>query len=210
MTTGHRNLRHMRVARRVAKALGEDDCLLAGGLAVSAHGFVRATRDVDLVTRLSLAEAKRKLAAAGLDTTLLRGDALDGGFSCLKGEANGLAFDVLPQLVTIHWELALPVEAGGRSRLRVVAIQDLLALKMKAQGPKDLHDAAMLVLLHPESEARAKELATAYRTLERFESWLDDPRTRAQAEEEARADRIASRRKSASEKPHRKPSRRPR
>ena len=55
--------RFVRVARRVAEALGTDDCLLAGGLAVMAHGFVRGTRDVDLLTRLPLSEARVRLEA---------------------------------------------------------------------------------------------------------------------------------------------------
>ena len=47
-----RPARFVRVARRIAEALGPEECLLAGGLAVMAYGFVRATRDVDLLTRL--------------------------------------------------------------------------------------------------------------------------------------------------------------
>jgi hypothetical protein len=50
-------------------------------------------------------------------------------------------------------------------------------------------DAAILVLLHPETEARARELATAYRVLDRFETWVSDPRTQAQAREEADVER---------------------
>jgi hypothetical protein len=180
-----RPLRFVRVARRVADAIGADDCLLAGGLAVMAHGFVRVTRDVDLVTRLPLSEARARLERGGLPTRVLRGDPLAGGVSWLKGECDGLPFDVLPQLVPIHWDAALAVEARGAGPLRVVALQDLIALKLKAQGPKDLMDAAILVLMHPESEARTRELAVAYRTLDRLEAWLDHPRTRAQAREEA-------------------------
>ncbi len=54
-------------------------------------------------------------------------------------------------------------------------------------------DAAILVLLHPETEARARELATAYRVLDRFETWLHDPRTRAQAREEPELERRRAR-----------------
>jgi hypothetical protein len=185
--------RFVRVARRVAEALGTDDCVLAGGLAVMAHGFVRATRDVDLLTRLPLSEARVRLEAAGLSTRHLKGDPLEGGFSCLKGECEGLPFDVLPQLVPIHWEAAPRLEGRSAGHLRVVPLGDLLALKLKAQGPKDLMDAAILVLLHPETEARARELATAYGILDRFELWLDSPRTRAQAREEAELERRRTR-----------------
>jgi hypothetical protein len=50
-------------------------------------------------------------------------------------------------------------------------------------------DAAILVLLHPETETRALELATAYRVLDPFENWLRDPRTQTQAREEAELER---------------------
>ena len=177
-------LRFVRVARKVAEAIGPEDCLLAGGLAVMAHGFVRGTRDVDVLTRLPLPEARRRLERSGLPSRLRKEGAFEGGFSCLKGQCDGLPFDVLPQLVPIHWEAAVPVEASGAGSLRVVPLTDLLALKLKAQGAKDLMDAAILVLMHPETEARARELAVAYRALDRFESWLEDPRARAQAREE--------------------------
>jgi len=188
-----RQTRFVRVARRVAEALGQQDCLLAGGLAVMAHGFVRATRDVDLLTRLSLSEARERLSKGGLKSRLLRGDVLEGGFSCLKGDCDGLPFDVLPELVPIHWERAARLEDPAAGGLRAVALDDLLALKLKAQGPKDLMDVAMLVLLHPAAETRARELATAYRILDRFEIWLKDPRIRAQAREEAEFERRAAR-----------------
>lgn len=185
--------RFLRVARKVAEALGTEDCLLAGGLAVMAHGFVRGTRDVDLLTRLPLPEARARLKESGLPTRLLRGGPLEGGFSCLKGECDGLPFDVIPQIVPVHWEAAPPVDDRGAGSLRVVPLGDLLALKLKAQGAKDLMDAAILVLLHPGAEGRARELATAYQVLDRFETWLSDPRTRAQAREEADLERRRAR-----------------
>jgi len=191
------------VARRVAEAVGLDDSLLVGGLAVAAHGFVRATRDVDVLTRLPLADARRRLSEGGLETRLLRGDPLDGGFSCLKGSSEGIPFDVLTQLVPIHWERAQSLETSGAGELRVVALEDLLALKFKAQGPKDLMDAAMLVLLHPEMGALARELAIAYRELDRFEHWLADPRFRAQAREEADRERRSARRPATPKNPAR-------
>jgi hypothetical protein len=210
-----RGARFLRVARRVAATLGFEDSLLVGGLAVVAHGFVRATRDVDVLTRLGLSEARVRLARGGLPTRLLRGDPLEGGFPCLKGTCEGLPFDVLPQLVPIHWEQACAVEGSAARGLRAVALEDLLALKLKAQGAKDLMDVAMLVLLHPETEERARELATAYRVLDRFEMWLNDPRLRAQAREEAalerrRARRLPKRHRAVTRAPRRRRRRAPR
>jgi hypothetical protein len=37
--------RFTRAAARLVRILREGDCALAGGLAVNAHGYVRATRD---------------------------------------------------------------------------------------------------------------------------------------------------------------------
>jgi hypothetical protein len=174
----------VRAARTVAEAIGTEDTVLAGGLAVMAYGFVRGTRDLDLLTRVPLSEARARLQRKGIPTRLLKGDPVAGGFSCLKGECEGLPFDVLPELVPLHWEAAVTVGARDSGALRVVSLADLLALKLRAQGAKDLMDAATLVLMHPEMEPRARQLAVAYRTLDRLEAWLADARTRAQAAEE--------------------------
>ena len=123
---------------------------------------------------------------------LARGDALDGGFSCLKGDVEGIPFDVLPPLVPIAWDQALALDIRGGT-LKVVDLDSLLQLKFRAGGPPDLLDTVRLVMLHPETEARARELATAYRVLDRFETFLNDPRTRAQADEEAQRERRRTR-----------------
>ena len=171
-------------AVKLARLIGSDECVLIGGLAVGVHGYVRATDDIDFISREPLAVAQKRLLAAGIDTRLMRGDVLDGGFNCLKGVIDGIPFDVLPPLVPIAWEhsLALEVRAGT---LRVVELDGLLRLKFRAGGPQDLLDVVRLVLLHPEVEAKARELATAHRVLDRFEAFFNNPRVRAQAREEA-------------------------
>lgn len=173
-----------RAAVRLARLLGPDECVLVGGLAVSVHGYVRATDDLDFISRQPLADSREKLRKAGVETRLLRGDVLDGGFSCLKGEIDGVPFDVLPPLVPVAWEQALAIDMAGGT-LKVVDLDTLLQLKFRAGGPQDLTDAARLVLRHPETEARARDLATAYRARDRFEAWLRNPRILAQAREDA-------------------------
>jgi len=173
-----------RAARRLVQALGKDECLLVGGMAVAAHGYVRGTRDVDFVAKGPLAEARRRLADRGIATTLGRGD-----FSCLKGSLGPVPFDILPELVPLDWDSA--VEIGlGRVRLKVVDLPGLLQLKLKAHGARDLMDAAVLVLLHPEHRARVEELAVAYRVADKMNIWLSD----ARLESEARAQRSRRRR----------------
>jgi hypothetical protein len=161
---------------RLVELIGDDECRLAGGLAVAVHGFVRATKDVDLVTRLPLSEVKGRLQAGKVEATLFRGDVLEGDFPCLRGVLERVPFDVLPELVPVDWETGGVVLRGRKALLRVVSIEALLAFKLKAQGPRDLMDAAMLVLLHPEAQPVALDLARSYRVADRFQIWLEDPR----------------------------------
>lgn len=176
MTSRPRRPSFKQVALHIADLLGHDDCALAGGVAVSVHGYPRATKEVDLVTRLPLAEAARRLKAAGMEATLRSGSILEGDFSCVKGTWRGVRFDVLPQLVPIDWERSPEVILAKTRTLRVVALETLLALKLRAGGPQDLLDAAMLILTHPEKRKRALALAEAYGIRDRLESWLRDPR----------------------------------
>lgn len=176
-------------AARLARTLGPDDCILIGGLAVGVHGYVRATDDLDFIVRRPLKEGREILARAGIEARLLRGDVLDGGFSCLKGEIDGIPFDVLPPLVPIAWDRAVSLDLRGGT-VRVVDLDGLLQLKFRAGGAPDILDAARLVLLHPEVDPRARELASAYRVLDLFERWLHDPRVLAQAREDAMRSRV--------------------
>jgi hypothetical protein len=107
---------------------------------------------------------------------LHRGDVMEGDFPCLRGALGGVPFDVIPPLVAIDWERGRVALESGDVRLRVVPLDALLGLKLKAQGPKDLMDAAMLALLHPEMRTTALDLAQAYRAADRFRFWLEDPR----------------------------------
>jgi hypothetical protein len=144
----------------VAQALlagldGDPKSALAGGVAVGAHGYVRATKDVDIIVGIPLDEARARLAAHGIAATLKRGDPLESDFSCLKGSIGGVPFDVIPQLVPVRWERTLTVTLAGNP-IRVVDLDSLFALKLKAGSSRDVLDAAMLVLLHPEREPRPR------------------------------------------------------
>jgi hypothetical protein len=174
-----------RIAARLASILGPEHCVLVGALAVAVHGYPRATDDVDLLTRLDLKEAQKRLAAHGVETVLRRGDVLEGDFPCLQGVLDGVRFDVLPQLVTIQWDDAVSLPMGG-TVLRVVDLDGLIRLKLRAGGPQDLMDAAHLLLQHPDRIGRARDAARRYHLEEKLDIWLDDPRTRSQVEEALR------------------------
>jgi hypothetical protein len=70
--------------------------------------------------------------------------------------------------------------------LRIINLDALLRLKLRAGGPQDLMDAAHLILQHPDRIAAAREAARAYRLEDKLDVWLNDPRTRSQVEEELR------------------------
>lgn len=150
--------------------------MLIGAMAVAAHGYPRATKDVDLITRLPLMRARLRLVTAGVKAVLRSGHTLDGDFSCIRGTWGGVPYDVLPQLVPIDWDNAPEVVLAPKRALRVVDLDDLLALKLRAQGPQDLLDVAMLILTHPAERERAFALAEAYRVRDRLETFLASAR----------------------------------
>ena len=174
-----------RIAARLAEILGPDRCVFVGALAVAVHGYPRATDDVDLLTRLDLKEAQKLLRARGIETVMKRGDVLEGDFPCLQGTLDGVRFDILPELVALQWDQALSLSLGG-TVLRIVDLDGLLRLKLRAGGPQDLMDAAHLLLQHPDRVARAREAARAYRLEDKLDIWLNDPRTRSQVETDLR------------------------
>jgi hypothetical protein len=173
-----------RTAVKLSALIGRESCLLIGGLAVGAHGYVRATDDLDFITSLRLSEVEERLRPVVTDLRHLRGDVLDGGFNCLKGKLDGVPFGVMPPLVSLDWSRSTEIVLGA-GRLRVVDLEGLIALKMRAQGPQDLMDAAMLVLFHPEARDRARELALAYGVADKLDIWLGDKRLASQAREKA-------------------------
>jgi hypothetical protein len=186
----------------LARVLGEDG-LLVGGLAVGAHGYVRATRDVDFVARTPLSELRKRLDDQGIPAILTRGDVLEGDFPCLRGTLGGVRFDILPPLVPLVWDRAITLSMGKGTTLRVVDLEGLLRLKFRAGGPRDLMDAAALVLIHPQQQRPARELATAYRVAEWFETWLADPRLRTEVAESAASERARAKTARPKKKPHR-------
>jgi hypothetical protein len=156
-----------------------DDCVVVGAMAVAVHGYARATTDVDLVSRPPLRETRKRLAAHGVNAALKRGDALEGEFDCLKGSLDGIEFDILPALVPIDWEHTIALPLGDGETLNVVDLPTLIHLKLRAGGPQDLVDVAMLIQRHPSESARAAQLATAFGLASQLESFLANPRIRS-------------------------------
>lgn len=166
----------------MVRILGENECLLVGAMAVAAHGYVRATDDIDLVTRLALSEVRRRLRDQGIPAVLKRGESVSGEFSVVRGTLDGVDFDVLPQIVPLDWERAIDLPFSD-AVFKVVDLDGLIRLKLRAQGAQDLLDVAMLLHQHPDHLERARSMARAYGISEKLDLWLNDPRLRAKAKD---------------------------
>ncbi len=167
-----------RAAARLSALLGDHGAII-GGLAVSAWGFVRATEDVDFVSDLAPSALVRQLASAGVRTELKRGDILEGDIPwVVEGEIDGFPFQIMPPLAPVEWSRArvVPLVQGGA--LRVVDLDTLLRLKLRAGGPKDLMDVSELLALHPDRLPGARNAAEAYGVSSLLETWIKGRRPR--------------------------------
>ena len=174
------------IATRLAEVLGPSRCLLVGALAVAVHGYPHATDHVELLTSLDLKGIRKLLRAQGIDTWRPRRNAVAERFPSVQGTLEATRFEILPELVPIQWDHAVSLPFGGMV-LRIIDLDGLLRLKLRAGSPQDLMDAAHLIMQHPDRIAMAREAARAYRLEDELDLWLKDPRTRSQVEEELRA-----------------------
>ena len=146
-----------------ALADGSVRFLVAGGLAVQAHGYARVTLDVDIIPRpdtenmARLAAVLRDLDAAAvddrgnrlpLDTSHPESLALGNYFLTTKFGALDLFNGPRPDLKA--WtrldEAAIDVDLSGR-KIRFIGKDDLLRMKREAGREKDLADIAALTEL---------------------------------------------------------------
>ena len=119
---------------------------LCGGLAVAAHGLVRATQDIDFLIREESLEAAYKAAAEvgydirGLDISFKERTVEIRRVSKVVGE-EVISLDLL--LVTPHvedvWQTRELIEFMGES-LVVVSREGLVKMKRQAGRPQDLAD----------------------------------------------------------------------
>ena len=119
---------------------------LCGGLAVAAHGLVRATQDIDFLIREESLEAAYKAAAEvgydirGLDISFKERTVEIRRVSKVVGE-EVISLDLL--LVTSHvedvWQTRELIEFMGES-LVVVSREGLIKMKRQAGRPQDLAD----------------------------------------------------------------------
>ena len=156
----------------LAAALAEA-AVLIGGLAVSAWGYVRVTDEVTFAARLLAADVARVLADAGIRSRLVKGNAVDGDIPWrVKARIGGFVIDVLPPLVPLEFDRAVTVTLARGRQVRVVDLEGLLRLKLRAGGPQDLLDTAQLLRRHPEQLERIRPIAEKYRLWSQIEKWM--------------------------------------
>ncbi len=145
--------------------------LLVGGLAVIAHGYLRATSDLDIVLDLEPANARRALGCferlgyrprvpvpmSDFADPMKRRTWIETKdmvvFSLWKDDALGpIVIDLFitePFPFADAWPQVLWQQHQDGTRFPIVDLPRLLAMKQAAGRPKDLLDIAELRRLHP-------------------------------------------------------------
>ena len=120
---------------------------VVGAMAASVHGVVRASLDADAILAVhsdQLVEIERRLREDGFMTEVRYGDASDpiGAVLALTDKhANRVDFLVgIRGLDPGAFARAVEVPFHGE-RLRIVGLEDFVAMKLFAHGPQDLADA---------------------------------------------------------------------
>jgi hypothetical protein len=133
---------------------GEVAYVIVGGIAVAAHGVVRATADLDLVPEASaenLERLARTLTALGAEHPIegpLTGTSLGRPVSFKLHTRHG-DVQVLNRMPSVPpyerlQQNALLIDLGRDSRARVCSLADLRAMKLASGRPRDLVDVAEL------------------------------------------------------------------
>lgn len=164
----------LRAAERVAEALATHgvEPLVIGAAALAAHGYVRFTEDLDLGVSTDIATLHAiaaDLRLAGFDVVLREPDGEDplGGVVDVAGPFG------LVQIVNYGGRFPAVIETGlaaadlvvrPGSRLRIVPLEHLVALKLYAGGAKSRADIVELLVCNPGADLAAiREVCRRYR-----------------------------------------------
>jgi predicted nucleotidyltransferase len=138
---------------RVLDASGVE-FVVVGGIAVQTHGYIRATRDLDVISRTSRANSRRMWnALAELEAEELGNRAPVVRFSTRHGRLDLVDSDADFDKLR---ERALVVELDG-FEVAVAGLDDLVRMKRAAGRPHDLRDIGALTRDDEELEREARE-----------------------------------------------------
>lgn len=156
-----------------------------GAMAASVHGIVRASMDADAVLSLTIQETstlEREFRAAGFQTEVRRGDPDDPIAAVLSlTDAHRNRVDLLVGLRGLDpgaFSRTIELSFHGAA-LRVVGLEDFVAMKIFAGGPQDLADARAAISAAGEhlNQPLAKALARRFgrEVLARLETLITHP-----------------------------------
>ena len=89
----------------------------------------------------------------------LGGDPEDPHPWVVRGDIEGVRFDILPQIAGTRVERGTPLPGLG---IRVCGVSDFIALTCDAGGPQDLVDVANLISVRPDLREEALRIARDY------------------------------------------------
>jgi hypothetical protein len=146
------------------------DYAVVGAVAASMHGVLRGSMDADAVisvTTRELGRLEERFKDAGFSTELRRGDSDDPIAAVLElTDTFGNRVDLLVGLrgleaAAFQRVIEVPFQAAV---LRVVGVEDFIAMKVFAGGPQDIADAryALAAAKHRIDFALLVRLATRY------------------------------------------------
>lgn len=139
------------------------EALVIGAVALAAHGYVRFTEDIDLGVNtdlVTLTQVADALRTAGFDVELREPDGQDplGGVVDVRGPFG------LVQIVNYGGRFPAVIDGGlaaadtvvrSGSRLRIVPLPHLVALKLYAGGTKSRADIVELLSRNPDADVAA-------------------------------------------------------
>jgi len=148
------------------------EALVIGAVALAAHGYVRFTEDLDLgvnIDLVTLTQVAAALRTAGFDVELREPDGQDppGGVIDVRGPFG------LVQIVNYGGRFPAVIDDGlaaadtvirSGSRLRIVPLPHLVALKLYAGGTKSRADIVELLSRNPDADVAAiRDLCQSWR-----------------------------------------------
>ena len=125
-------------------------------MALSAFGYVRGTLDANSFRRTIPGRSLSSLRKNGIDCLPTWGDPGDSRPWVVRGEIEGVRFDILPQIAGTRVERGTPLPGLG---VRVCSVSDFIALTCYAGGPQDLMDVANLISVRPDLREEALQIA---------------------------------------------------
>jgi hypothetical protein len=154
-------------------------CAVIGGVAVIAHGFARATADIDLAVVAGtddIIELVRIAGRVGIRPRIKGAEAFgrENLVLLLKHAATGVPVDLSLALQAFEKDAAehAVVRKLGSTAVRVAPLNALFIYKMVAGRPKDIDDVRALMATRAPFDARMIE-----RTLAEFDALLETDRT---------------------------------